>query len=446
MPDSILFVEKEDGASFELIRNGQFVVSGCCSDEPLDNLAQLPPETRVNAFLQSGTDEDRFEIVGTQAGKSYSLRLSSRDLQSFDKIQIFSASNRDVPVYSVNVESGNDNGFVTVPLAAEYALPGYIVSVVGSNSNGANYDLLLLEKSYAEFAIGRFETDGDWHSLETETSLDSKRKSEGMKSLMTSAGCKTIESRNVSSADFELIGEKMSLDIFVPLHTQNVYWIGNVELWMSVPSSNKRIQIGSQQTIQPYFGNWKSYEFDVPAQALELLFEPHSDIRFQIVLNSADSVWIDNLRFVGTMAANPVNKWTPQCPGDNGCEPAKPLLLRVDESIRVVAEGDLWVEIVGFPNDWVPMKVKVGLAAEDGAPLTGFMVFEGETIPLMGWYSENAFDFVPGKRYLLKLYNLGGRSYRMNAWVNGVAGEMTVAENIVFTRYEVVFFGSRTFQ
>ena len=64
----------------------------------------------------------------------------------------------------------------------------------------------------------------------------------------------------------------------------------------------------------------------------------------------------------------------------------------------------------------------------------------------MGWYSENAFDFVPGKRYLLKLYNLGGRSYRMNAWVNGVAGEMTVAENIVFTRYEVVFFGSRTFQ
>ena len=73
-----------------------------------------------------------------------------------EKFQIFSASNRDVPVYSVNVDHDKNNGFVTVPLAAEYALPGYVVSVVGANSNGANYDLLLLEKSYAEFAVGRF--------------------------------------------------------------------------------------------------------------------------------------------------------------------------------------------------------------------------------------------------------------------------------------------------
>ena len=354
--------------------------------------------TCVNAFLQSGADVDRFEIVGTRAGKSYSLRLSSMDLQSFDKIVIYSVSDKIVPVYTVNVEHGNNDGFVTVPLAAEYALPGYIVSVVGANSNGANYDLLLLEKSYAEFSIGRFEINGDWHSVETTISLDSRKKSEGVKSLVTPAGWKTVESRNVSSADFELVGEKMSLDVYVPLQTQNVYWIGNVELWMSVPSSNKRIQIGRQQNIQPYLGNWKSYEFDVPVQTLELLAEPHSDIRFQIVLNSADSIWIDNLRFAGKMSPNPVNKWTPQCPGDNGCDSTGPLQLRINGSIRVVAE--------------------------DGTPLTGYMAFENEAIPLVGWYSENSFDYVPGKRYLLKLYNLGGRPYRMNAWVSGESSKL----------------------
>ena len=449
LPDSIPFVEKTDSTPFELHRNGQFVVRGCCNDEPSEELMQLPPETRVNAFLQPGTDEDRFEIVGTQTGKSYSLRLTSMDLQSFDKIQIFSASNKVVPVYSVNVDHDKNNGFVTVPLAAEYALPGYVVSVVGANLNGANYDLLLLEKSYAEFAVGRFEFDGDWRSAETTVSLDSKKKREGTKSLVTPAGWKIIESRPVASSDFELVGEKISLDVYIPVHTQNQYWIGNVELWLFVPSSNKRIKIGRQQNLVPYFGDWKTYEFGVPTEALQLLAEPHSDVRFQIVLNSADSLWIDNLRFAGTMAPNPVNKWTPQCPGDNGCDSRKPLQLRMNESIHVVAEGDLWVELVGFPNGWVPAKVIVGVSAEDGSPLTGNMVFENKTIPLNDWYSENTFDYVRGKRYLLKLYNLGGRPYRMNAWTVGTAGGMSVAENFESFEYGVdflpEFFDSRTF-
>jgi len=449
LPDSIPFVEKTDSTPFELLRNGQFVIRGCCNDEPSEELMQLPPETRVNAFLQPGADEDRFEIVGTQTGKSYSLRLTSMDLQSFDKIQIFSASNKVVPVYSVNVDYDKNNGFVTVPLAAEYALPGYVVSVVGANSNGANYDLLLLEKSYAEFAVGRFEFDGDWRSAETTVSLDSKKKREGTKSLVTPAGWKIIESRPVASSDFELVGEKISLDVYIPVHTQNQYWIGNVELWLFVPSSNKRIKIGRQQNLVPYFGDWKTYEFGVPTEALQLLAEPHSDVRFQIVLNSADSIWIDNLRFAGTMAPNPVNKWTPQCPGDNGCDSRKPLQLRMNESIHVVAEGDLWVELVGFPNGWVPAKVVVGVSAEDGSPLTGNMVFENKTIPLNDWYSENTFDYVRGKRYLLKLYNLGGRPYRMNAWTVGTAGGMSVAENFESFEYGVDFlpgfFDSRTF-
>ena len=39
--------------------------------------------------------------------------------------------------------------------------------------------------------------------------------------------------------------------------------------------------------------------------------EPHPDARIQIILNTADSVWIDNLRFAGKLKENTVNKYEP---------------------------------------------------------------------------------------------------------------------------------------
>ena len=240
-----------------------------------------------------------------------------------------------------------------------------------------------------------------------------------------------IESRNISTSDFELVGKKMSIDVFVPNNTQNRYWIGNVELWLSVPSSNKRIQLGSQQQIQPYLGGWKSYEFDVNDEARQILAEPHGDARFQIVLNTADSLWIDNLRFVGGLQDNPVNQWEPACPDDTGCNPTEPIQLRINESVRVVVDGDVYIEIVGFPTDWTPEKVKVGLSAEDGSPMTGTLSYDGGSYPLSDWYLEKLFDFTRGKRYLLKLHNVGERLYRVSAWTEGLARDFASAGGIL---------------
>ena len=420
LPDSIPFTEVVDPNPFELVRNGQFLVTGCCTDESDSMLTKLPPEKRVNAFLQSGSDTDRFEIVSTLAGKSYSLRLSSNDLDPFDRVEVYLPSDENSPVYTVNVEK-TGRGFVSVPLSAEYAKPGNIVAVVGSNSSGVNYDLFLLEKETAEFAVGRFEVATDWHSQHTTLALDGNRKSEGNTSLVTPAGWKIIESRNISTSDFDLIGERMSLDIFVPANTQNPYWIGTVELWLYVPSSNRRVQLGNQIQLQPYFGGWRSYEFPVSSQARQILSEQHHDARFQIVLNSADSLWIDNLKFTGLLTDNTVNVVEPECPQDNGCNPSSPITLHVNESKRIVPDGDVWVEITGFPNDWTPAVVTLGIAPEDGVEMTGSMTYDNGTYPLSGWYMEKTFGFVRGKRYLVKLHNLGNRPYRINAWVSGQA-------------------------
>ena len=420
LPKSIPFTEKVDPNPFELVRNGQFMVVGCCTDESNTNLVKLKPEKRVNAFLQSGSDTDRFEIEATLAGRSYSLRLSSKDLSSFDRIEVYQPADLSIPVYSVNVVN-NGSGYISIPLSAEFAKPGNIVAIIGTNSNGANYSLDLLEKPFAEFSVGRFEVATDWHSQHTTLALDANRKSEGNTSLVTPAGWKTIESRNISTSDFDVIGERMSVDVFVPASTQNPYWIGTLELWLYVPSSNKRIQLGEQIQLDPYFGNWKSYEFRVPSRVKKVLSEQHHDARFQIVLNSADSLWIDNLRFAGKLTDNPVNQVEPACPQDNGCSSSTPITLHVNESKRIIPEGDLWIEITGFPNDWTPAVVTLGIAPEDGIEMTGSMTYDNGTYPLSGWYMEKSFGFVRGKRYLVKLHNLGHRPYRVNAWVSGQA-------------------------
>jgi hypothetical protein len=213
LPDSIPFTEEVDPNAFELVRNGQFMVTGCCTDESNTNLVKLKPEKRVNAFLQSGSDTDLFEIEATLAGRSYSLRLSSKDLGSFDRIEVYQPSNLSTPVYSVNVLN-TGFGYVTVPLSAEFAKPGNIVAIIGTNSSGTNYSLVLLENPFAEFSVGRFEVATDWHSQHTTLALDANRKSEGNTSLVTPAGWKTIESRNISTSDFDVIGERMSVDCF----------------------------------------------------------------------------------------------------------------------------------------------------------------------------------------------------------------------------------------
>ena len=406
-----------DTVPFALYKNGQFVVHGCCSD-PLENeIVLLKPNDAVKAYMAS-KDIDDFQIVGTESSKSYSLLVKSDNLSSINKVAVYTPQDLINPLYEVFIED-NEESRGSILLSAEYAKNGNILRVVGNEDANDSYTLLLYESDFASFTIGRFESNDDWHSSNTTITLDTKHKSEGVRSLVTPAGWKIIESRDVSTVDFVMLGDKIDVDLFVPSSTQNQYWIGNVELWLDVSSSNKHIQLGSQQQIQSYFNSWLTYRFDVPNDALSILSEPHSDAQIQIVLNTADSVWIDNLRFAGKLRENTVNKYEPHCPGDEGCTSTNPLQLLVYNTIRIVPEGDLWFEVVGFPNDWTPASLHLGISAEDGAELTGFLSLDESVIPLSDWYFQRGFAFERNRRYLFKLHNLGGRPYRINAWVDG---------------------------
>lgn len=110
------------------------------------------------------------------------------------------------------------------------------ISVIDENGNVLNSTINVYpmgDKNYfiAEIFLnkdsdGRFESLNDWHSNHTTLTLDTRYKNEGVRSLVTSAGWKVIESRDVSTADFVMLGDRMDIDIFVPSTSQNQYWIG----------------------------------------------------------------------------------------------------------------------------------------------------------------------------------------------------------------------------
>ena len=440
LPENISFTPYNDKTPVTLINNGQFVVNKCCTDDSHNNPKNLFPENKVVSALQQGADYGKFRIVKTEATKNYVLRLSSSAIENIDKVEIFANSNLMIPVYSVNVEPQLGKDFIVIPLTAEYAKAGNIVTVTGkSTQQGAIYDLLLIETNYESFAIGGFESDQDWHSDQAEVTFDYTRKSEGKSSMCAPAGWKTIDSRNIATSDFEMIGEKMSMDLFIPGSTLNKFWLGEIELWLVVPSSNKRIRLGNQQQIKTIFDNWLTYEFTLSQEAQDILSEPHADARFQIVLNSSDYVWVDNLRFTGAMKVNPVNRYETQCPGGAGCSADNPIRLSVNNSVRVVAEGDLWIEVVDFPENWTPETLKLGMSTEDGSMLTGSLELNDMVYPISNWYEEMSFDYVRGNRYLFKLYNLGDRPYRINAWTVGEVVDVAYAQDVLNNLWNVRF-------
>ena len=419
LPSSIVFNPVVDKNNFNFVRNGQFVVSNCCSGFSENDINEIQPLIKKNGYIPTEKKVGKFRIVKTDCEKSYVLKIQSSKLAMLERLEIYSPMNNSVPIYTAPIKSSLEVDFAYIPLDRDLVNPGNIISIYCSNPGDVVYSLLLLEKDYTSFAVGRFEIESDWSSVHTSLYNDNIRQSEGLKSLVSPAGWKIIESRAISTTDFEMIGDKMAMDVFVPASTQNKHWIGTIELWLNVPSSNKRMQIGLQQDLKPFLGGWLTYEFDMPNDVKSMFYEPHSDMHFEIVLNTADSVWIDNLRFAGKLRENTVNKYEPHCPGDEGCTSAKPLQLIVNNTIRIVPEGDFWFEVVGFPNDWTPASLHLGVSAEDGAELTGFLSFDESAIPLSDWYFQRGFVFERNRRYLFNVHNLGGRPYRINAWVDG---------------------------
>jgi hypothetical protein len=127
----------------------------------------------------------------------------------------------------------------------------------------------------------------------------------GDKSLSLSCGYKTFESGVFNSADFELVGNRLILDVRIPNDQVNPYWIGGLELHFDAPSSgfyNSWLQRRDLNALS--LGQFSSVTFDLPQSVVKSLLANTKDARFRISSNigSCNSpVLIDSLRFAGTL-------------------------------------------------------------------------------------------------------------------------------------------------
>lgn len=123
---------------------------------------------------------------------------------------------------------------------------------------------------------------------------------------VNASGYVRIDSLTFNSWELPVVGTRLDLDVFVPPSGQpNQYWLGSVQLFMTIPSAQINNSFVGQVELTPGGTGWRVASFQLPAQIHTALLQQHADVRFGIALNTpqgAPAVLLDGLRFDGSLS------------------------------------------------------------------------------------------------------------------------------------------------
>lgn len=123
---------------------------------------------------------------------------------------------------------------------------------------------------------------------------------------VNASGYVRIDSLTFSSWELPVIGSRLDLDVYVPPSGQpNKYWLGSVQLFMTIPSAQIINSFVGQVELTPSGTGWRTTSFQLPAQLRTALLQQHADVRFGIAVNTppgAPPVLLDALRFDGALS------------------------------------------------------------------------------------------------------------------------------------------------
>lgn len=129
---------------------------------------------------------------------------------------------------------------------------------------------------------------------------------EGTGSMSVDAeGYTFLDSGSFSTWLLPIVGTELELDVFVPEGQPNPYWLGSVQLFVTIPSAQLLNYFVGHAELTPGGTGWRTLAFTLPNDVHSALLEPHADVRFGIAVNTphgAPSVLLDNLRFGGTLS------------------------------------------------------------------------------------------------------------------------------------------------
>lgn len=134
--------------------------------------------------------------------------------------------------------------------------------------------------------------------------------SQGGTALQMAAGYQSIDGPVFRTSELSVVGDKLLFDVFQPATVPNPYWLGDVQVFVSIPSAGVYMgHLGVVPLSGKPLGQWSTVEFAVNPTLLELLKGDYRDVRFKLVVNTAsgtNGLLVQNLRFGGTLWTRPV--------------------------------------------------------------------------------------------------------------------------------------------
>jgi hypothetical protein len=143
-------------------------------------------------------------------------------------------------------------------------------------------------------------------SLSNSTTLFTER---AASMSVDASGYVRLDSIPVNSWDFDVIGTRLDLDVYVPPAGQpQPFWLGAVQLYLTIPGAQMVNNFIGQVELTPGGTGWRTAAFTLPANVRAALLEAQSNVRIGIAVNTpngAPPILLDNLRFNGTLVSGP---------------------------------------------------------------------------------------------------------------------------------------------
>jgi len=146
-----------------------------------------------------------------------------------------------------------------------------------------------------------------WFSQTTTVSDVTNNVQEGDAAMsVNGSGYVRVDSLTFNSWELAVVGTRLDLDVYVPPNGQpNQYWLGSVQLFVSIPSAQIVNSFVGQVELTPGGTGWRTAQFQLPTQVHTALTQQHADVSFGIGINTppgAPPVVLDALRFAGTLS------------------------------------------------------------------------------------------------------------------------------------------------
>lgn len=125
--------------------------------------------------------------------------------------------------------------------------------------------------------------------------------------MAAACGYSSSDSPTFDTSEWEVLGDTVTIDVFVPVAQSNPWWVGDIALTFDLPAAGIYSRwLGHSELTGLTRGVWNSISIAIPQDVQDALLGDWPDARFRIEVNAGSCVeplLLDNLRFEGDIQA-----------------------------------------------------------------------------------------------------------------------------------------------